>query len=582
MSINKVRYKINDKAKCLQEDYNHYLEIRKKVRPWREAGKILILYLIIGSLWILLSDKILASLVSNPDTIKVIQLYKGWFYVLVTGIIFYLIIRGRMELFEQSINEILRGYEDLSTTHEELIAMNDELDVQNSELENNRRMLHHMAYYDTLTGLPNRAFYEEEVVKLIQEAVNTKLKFTLVYIDIDDFKHINDTLGHNIGDCYIKHIGSILARIIKSQHIVARVGGDEFAILLFDVSETTDITQTLENVMKAIRNPWNKDGKSYFVSVSMGVAVYPDHGRNLTVLMQNIDIAMFHRKANGKDGYTLYEPAMANSSLNFIQMSNQLRNAIQKQEFRLYYQPQYNLESGEIIGVEALIRWIHPEKGFISPMEFIPFSEKTGFIVPISQWVFETACKQKAEWNRMGFHGIKMAINLSGYMIMNDGLVEQVKTLIDHYDLSPSEIELEVTETAVMTQLDKAKQQLEALKGLGVSIALDDFGTGYSSLTYLQTLPFDILKIDREFIKCVVKEDEERYIFKAIIELAHNLGLKVVAEGVETIEQNQFLHNNKCDIGQGYYFSRPVPAKDVVLLFEKQFKSCIINNTNIN
>jgi diguanylate cyclase (GGDEF)-like protein len=567
MSINKAGYQIDDKVKYLQEEYNQYIDMRKKLRPKREACKILLLYLLVGSLWILLSDKILHILVSNPESIKVIQLYKGWFYVIITGIIFYLIIKRRMDLFDQSIIEILKGYEELSTTHEELIAMNDEMDAQNSELENNRRMLHHMAYNDSLTGLPNRSFFEKEVIKLIEDAMNTKLNFTLVYLDIDDFKHINDTLGHNIGDCYIKHTGAILARTIKKPHIVARLGGDEFAILLYDVCKTSEITSTLDLVLGAIRKPWDKDGKSYFVSVSMGVAVYPDHGRNFTALMQNIDIAMFHRKENGKDGYTIYEPSMANSSLNFIQMSNQLRKAINQQEFQLYYQPQYNLESGEIIGVEALIRWLHPEKGFISPMEFIPFSEKTGFIVPISEWVFETACKQKAEWNKVGHKEIKMAINLSGYMITEDGLIDQIKSLIETYNLNPNEIELEVTETAVMTRLDKAKLQLQALKELGVSIALDDFGTGYSSLTYLQTLPFDILKIDREFIKNVAKEDEERYIFKAIVELAHNLDLQVVAEGVETIEQNLFLQNHKCDIGQGYYFSRPIPGEDVVLLF---------------
>jgi EAL domain-containing protein (putative c-di-GMP-specific phosphodiesterase class I) len=271
---------------------------------------------------------------------------------------------------------------------------------------------------------------------------------------------------------------------------------------------------------------------------------------------------MFYQKEHGKDGYTIYEKRMFEKTLHNIVLNNQLKEAIERKEFILHYQPQFDLATGKLLGVEALIRWIHPEQGFISPAEFIPFSEQTGQIIPISEWVLKEALRQKTEWESKGYPHIKMAINLSGYIFNDKENFDSMCKLLVEMQINPDEIEIEVTETAVMMELEKAKQCLHKLKDLGISIAMDDFGSGYSSLNYLQMLPFDVLKIDKEFIKNI-KNEKETHIYQMVVDLAHKLGLSVVAEGIETVDQKDFLISHNCDIGQGYFFSRPMAAKDI-------------------
>jgi len=430
--------------------------------------------------------------------------------------------------------------------------------------------LHMLAYYDNLTGLPNRQLFEVEVVKNLSKLEKLREKAALIYLDIDDFKNINDTMGHSIGDLLVRHVGDVLSEEIVSPHIIARLGGDEFAILLVEVYDESTIVKELELLLEKLRRPWNFGSKSFYITVSMGVAIYPEHGTNFLSLTKNADTAMYHIKDRGKDAIGVFESSMYEKTLSYIEMGNELRFAMANHQFRLYYQPQFDLITGKIIALEALIRWDHPKRGFIPPMEFIPYAEKTGHIVEIGEWVLKTACTQKKAWEKAGYPHIKMAINLSSQMVSESGLVTRIEKILKDCKMDPWEIELEVTETAIITELDKAREVLQSLKELGISIALDDFGTGYSSLTYLQTLPLDILKIDREFLKHVVCEDEEIYIFKAIVDLAHNMGLKVVAEGVETKEQKSFLINNNCDIAQGYYFCRPIPAWEIEMLFNQE------------
>lgn len=423
--------------------------------------------------------------------------------------------------------------------------------------------LENMAYYDSLTHLPNRTFFEEEVNRQINTAQTQHKKMIFIYLDIDNFKHINDTMGHAAGDQLIVYIAAILMRHIDKPDLVARVGGDGFGIMLYDIQDAQKVILKMDSILEAIRKPWVIEKQEFFISVSIGAAIYPEHGTDLAALMQNADTAMFHVKDNGKDGFCIFSSEMREKTWQYIRMSNQLRSAINNKEFSLYYQPQIDLKDGSVVGIEALIRWIHPKEGFIPPMAFIPFAEEAGYITQIEEWVFQTACEQKKKWERQGYRLVRMCINLSSKMLMQEGVVEKLKEIFHVYDINCSEIELEITETAVIVDLDRAIEVLKQLKALGIHIALDDFGTGYSSLTYLQKLPIDRLKVDREFIKNIRDENEESYIFKLIIDLAHNLGLKVVAEGVETEEQLAFLKKNNCDIGQGYHFSRPVPREEL-------------------
>ncbi len=440
-----------------------------------------------------------------------------------------------------------------------------------TERINLEKKLHTMAYYDPLTQLPNRTMLQEKVDNIIKARKDQKSKIAFIYIDIDNFKHINDTLGHAVGDKLLIYISNILSYNIKEPNIVSRLGGDEFGIILTDINNIDDINNEIYNILKLIRRPWTLEKHEFFISTSMGVAMYPDHGENLATLMQNADTAMSNIKEKGKDGFKIYSEDMLETTWKYIQMSNELRYAINNNQFLLYYQPQIDLNTNKIIGVEALIRWKHPEKGFISPMEFIPFAEKTGYINEIGDWVFKTACDQKRRWNTQGNLDIKISINLSSKMLVQKDLVSNIERVLNECNMKCCDIELEITETAIMADLEKAVEVLNNLKKLNLTIALDDFGTGYSSLTYLQKLPIDVLKVDREFIKDIVDDDDESYILKSIIDLAHNLGLKVVAEGVESKTQLDYIRNKGCDIVQGYYFSKPVSVTDMDKLLKKKY-----------
>jgi diguanylate cyclase (GGDEF)-like protein len=384
-------------------------------------------------------------------------------------------------------------------------------------------------------------------------------------MDLDNFKHINDTMGHSIGDSYIQFVAKLLGDEIKTPDVVVRLSGDQFAFLIHTDGGKQNLYEWFGQLLQIIRNPWNYNDQKFVITGSLGVAFYPEHGEDFSTLMQNSDIAMFYQKEHGKDGYTSFETQMFEKTLHNIILNNQLKEAIERNEFILHYQPQFDLTTGKILGVEALIRWRHPDQGFISPAEFIPFSEQTGQIIPISEWVLKEALRQKLEWESKGYPHIKMAINFSGYIFNDKEIFDSMCKLLREMQINPDEIEIEVTETAVMMELEKAKHCLHKLKNLGISIAMDDFGSGYSSLNYLQMLPFDVLKIDKEFIKNI-KNEKETHIYQMVVDLAHKLGLSVVAEGIETEEQKEFLISHNCDIGQGYFLSRPVVAQEIECL----------------
>lgn len=809
----------------IHTQFAHFLEVRSNVRPRYEALKILITYCVTGGLWVLLSDRLLAEIMPDPVLFQKAQLYKGWIFVGISGLVYFFIILNSLNLFKAAVDKIFEGYQSLTSSHEELMVMDEELTQQFEELETHRNALmvsdqryrlavegsndgiwdwdfesdtyffslkwkaafgyqdddlpnsiqtwksllhpddqarsqeyldrylatkegfyqntyrlrckngqyrwilsrgkgvwdisgkpvrlagshtditeqirlqeflrsqtelseniiddspimvlildpngtifrinpfaeyvtgyskeealginlidllmpkdssnemyqfleslrtgkylgsteieiackngscssilwsgntlhredgklqgavliglditdrrymedrlHQLAYHDSLTKLPNRTLLEETAQRAINLAERDGSMMAFIYLDIDNFKHINDSMGHSAGDQLIIHLGEILSREIQQPNMVARLGGDEYAILLTDVESRADVTERLSHLLKCMREPWWVNGNRFFITVSMGVAFYPQHGYDLSTLMQNADTALFHIKESTKDGYCLFTVEMREKTWQYIQMSNELGSAISNGEFQLYYQPQIELETQRVVGFEALIRWLHPQRGFIPPADFIPFAEKTGHIGRISSWVLDTALNQQRIWEQKGIPCMKMCINLSGLSLTQEGLVEEIERVLISHGENFCELEIEITETSFITNLERAMEVLQRLRALGISISLDDFGTGYSSLTYLQKLPIDILKIDREFLKNIRSHNEDSFIFKTIVELAHNLGLKVVAEGVETEEQLAYLRRTGCDIGQGYYFSRPLPANQVEHFFKE-------------
>jgi diguanylate cyclase (GGDEF) domain len=420
-----------------------------------------------------------------------------------------------------------------------------------------------LAYYDTLTELPNRVLFELKVKDLINEKIKSNTKFALVYMDIDNFKHINDTLGHMSGDLFLKYISDILKSRIKAPDFAARLSGDEFAIILESINDKDDVIERIQSLLKHLRKPWMLDNQEFFISFSIGIAMYPEHGDNLSLLLKNSDIAMYCVKKNMKDDYCFYSDEIQAENVKQIRMINELRHAIDNEEFALVYQPIVNLRSGKLIGVESLVRWIHPIKGVISPMEFIPLAEETGLIHEIGKWVLKTALFQKKSWEDQGYPHIKMSVNISGKRVTNNDFISEVRQLILKTNLSSDEIQLEVTETAVMEDINASTKVLKELRDMGVKIALDDFGTGYSSLTYLERLPIDIVKLDRNFIKGISNVGQSNVIIQSVIKLTHDLNLGIVAEGIELKDQLEFLKLNNCDYGQGYLFSKPVTEKEI-------------------
>lgn len=422
-----------------------------------------------------------------------------------------------------------------------------------------------MAYIDKLTELPNRLLFEEKVNELIEVKKLTNEGFALIYMDIDNFKHINDMLGHEFGDLLLKAIANILKDFIKSPNFVARSGGDEFAIIFDNIKDRKSVVNEVERLLKELRRSWSINSQDFYVSYSVGISVYPEHGINLSSLFKSADIAMYYVKKGMKDNYCFYSLEIENKNLNLIKKVNYLRQAIKKKEFYLLYQPIIDLNSGEVIGGEALIRWNHPIIGNIPPMEFIPLAEESGLINDIDKWVLETVLTHKKEWKEKLNSNIKISINMSGKKVTSDKVISEIRDLLNERNINPKEIQFEVTETSIMKDLEHSTYILRKIKELGIGIALDDFGTGYSSLTYLKKLPIDIVKLDREFINNVINKESDLVIVEHIINLIHDLNLEIVAEGIEIEEQRLILRERKCNYGQGYLFSKPIAKEE----FEK-------------
>jgi len=429
--------------------------------------------------------------------------------------------------------------------------------------------INYLAYYDSLTGLPNRALFIERLNESIAKTQKENGKGALLFLDLDNFKAVNDTLGHSYGDLLLENVGIALRKHMGKNDTVARLGGDEFIILIPRLEEISAVEVLAGTLVNAFRIPWKLMGYEFHITASVGVTIFPDHGQDEQTLLKNADSAMYKAKEQGKNNYQFYTESMNAKIIERLEMENSLHNALERGEFILHYQPQVEICTGRIVGVEALLRWNHPAKGLVSPLKFIPLAEATGLIVPIGEWVLHTACKQAVSWQKMGLPPRIVAVNLSARQFQQQNLVEIIRRVLDETGLDPQWLELEITESIAVMDLEFAVSMLHRLRDMGIRIALDDFGTGYSSLCYLKSLPINSLKIDKTFVHDMTENLNEEAIAKAVINLARSLNLMVTAEGVETKEQLVLLKEHLCSRAQGYLFSKPLPPEEVLSLLRK-------------
>lgn len=424
-----------------------------------------------------------------------------------------------------------------------------------------------LAYHDPLTGLPNRALFHTLLSQALAKAQRHHRLGAVLFIDLDRFKNINDTLGHPVGDLLLKEAATRLMACLRQSDTIARLGGDEFTILLEEIAHERDAIIVAQKILAALAEPFNLAGHEVFVTASIGISLFPHDGNDVEALLKNADTALYRTKEQGRNGYTLYTAEMNALALKRMALENSLRRAVERSEFLLHYQPRVALDTGRVICVEALLRWQHPELGLVMPDQFISLAEETGLIMPVGEWVLRTACAQAKAWQASGFPALRVSVNLSARQFSQPGIVAQVAKALSDAGLAPNSLELELTESTVMQDAEDAIAKLNALKQLGVYLSIDDFGAGYSSLEYLKHFPIDTLKIDRSFVQDVPGNSDDGAIVRAIIAMAHSLKIKVTAEGVETAEQLGFLRAYQCDEMQGYYFGMPLPTHEFLKLF---------------
>lgn len=432
-----------------------------------------------------------------------------------------------------------------------------------NEINGYQKDLTKQAHYDALTGLPNRVLFQKQVNDLIDSIKNDKNNkaFAVLFIDLDRFKIINDTMGHSTGDSLLKEVAIRLENCLPEKAIVSRFGGDEFTVLFNDIKSKDLVHELAQKINETILKPFSLKNNEYYISTSIGISMYPLDGGNSELLIKNSDIAMYKAKESGKSNYVFYQNEFNHQPIRRLQLENNIRKALELEEFQVYYQPKIKMPSEEIGGMEALIRWSHPEMGTISPAEFIPLAEETGLINPIGKWVLREACRQNKKWQEEGLPPVVMAINISAYQFHYGSLVQTVTEVLRETGLAGEWVELELTESLLINNEEYVLKSIESLKKLGIKISIDDFGTGYSSLSYLKRFPIDTIKIDRSFIKDIVNNKEMKSITKAIITMGHGLDCKLVAEGVETEEQKALLKHYKVDQIQGYYYSAAVSTE---------------------
>lgn len=486
-------------------------------------------------------------------------------------------VYGRIYLSDKENGELFGKQDEdlaLSFAHSLSLVLDNAREIE--EVKQARQSLDYMAHFDHLTGLPNRTLLKDRVDQAIYHAHRNQCMIGVLFLDLDNFKVVNDTIGHTCGDALLKSVSQRISDCLREGDTAVRLGGDEFIVLLPDLSDTQDAAKVADKILELLKSPFMIERHEVYASASIGISIYPHNAKNMEGLLSTADGAMYYAKKLGKNNYQFFTPEMNSSAQKYLKLEKHLRRALEQDEFVLHYQPQVDVKTGMIIGMEALIRWMSPELGMVSPADFIPLAEDTGLIVPIGAWVLKMACLQARFWQQNGFP-VRVAVNLSSrqfHQVQNQQqsqhpLLDAVLTALDEADLPPELLELEITEGILMQQLDATMDILNTLKNIGVRLSIDDFGTGYSSLSYLKRFPIDILKIDKSFVNDITTDPSDKAIVAAITAMAQQLKLEVVAEGVETLAQLEFLRELQCNFVQGYYFSKPVSSDKVMSVHQQ-------------
>ena len=429
-------------------------------------------------------------------------------------------------------------------------------------LRDNEDTLRRLAFYDQLTGLPNRALFNDRLELAIAQAQRSNRYVAVMFIDVDRFKLINDSLGHSAGDALLRELADRIKASLRRSDTLARLGGDEFIVLLPSLSDSTDAATVAQKILRAVSIPFSVGHQEWYATVSIGISLSPDDGSDAETLIKNADAAMYRAKDRGRDGYEMYTPELHARALRRVTLENELRMAMSRGEFVMHYQPLLDFTTGAIRGAEALIRWQHPSRGLLLPAEFIPVAEETGLIVPIGQWAIRHACQAAKNWQTATGRKLRMSVNLAARQFQHVDLIDQIRDILNETGLDASLLDIEITESSAMIQTDQTTAILEQLKELGVSVSIDDFGTGHSSLGTLKRFPIDTLKIDRTFVQDITTDRRDSALVQAIVALGEALAVKVVAEGVETEEQRTLLKTHGCDGFQGFVFSKAIPSED--------------------
>ncbi|ACK71527.1 diguanylate cyclase/phosphodiesterase [Gloeothece citriformis PCC 7424] len=442
-----------------------------------------------------------------------------------------------------------------------------------TERKRTEQKLKYQAFHDVLTGLPNRIWFNQQLIAALNNAKRQETPLAILFLDLDGFKNINDTLGHTFGDQVLQKFGKRLLGSVRAGDTVCRWGGDEFVVLLPYISHTEDSIKLAQRILDVLKHPFEIQKQQFYIKTSMGISIYPQDGEDGETLLKNADAALYRAKERGRNHFQFYSTTMTTKASLVLRLENLLHRALENQELSLYYQPQVKIKTGEITGIEALLRWTHPELGQVSPHKLIPLAEQTDLIIPIGQWALKTACQQSLDWQKLGIKPLPIAVNFSARQFQQPNLVTLINQVLEETGLAPNLLELEITETTIMQNEDFARQALEELRQMGVHISLDDFGTGYSSLSYLQKFPLTTLKIDQCFTHSLKDNPQDLAIISAIITLGNHLQLRVIAEGVETLQQLEILQRLHCQEAQGFWFSRPLNSEDITQLLKQYFLS---------
>jgi diguanylate cyclase (GGDEF)-like protein len=508
----------------MKKDDDYYREFNMDIKnyvnidPRETSIKISLIYMIIGLLWIVSSDSILKLISPNIEVYNFLQTIKGFIYIGVTTILLYTLIINSINKVKKLTKVLFSNYEELNKTYEELLVAEEDLREHFNQEKEMKEKIYQLAYYDDLTGLTNKHYFQKELEFKLKNDLDYKKKFAIIYLGVDNFKKINNTVGYCYGDKLLQAISKKLLEFKDKIDIISRFSGDEFILLISDFNDNNYPIQVARSIINSTNSLWNDGVIDYYINISLGIAIYPEHGKDYDALLTNANTAMHVVKENGGNHFEVYNERINLKKLEYLNIENDLRKAITNNELILYYQPKVCFKSKKIFGVEALIRWKHPQKGMISPLKFIAIAEKNGLVKDIGNWVIREVCEQVEKWINKGYKKIKVSINLSPMEFRQKNLVENINEIFSDRNIDTTYIEFEITENAVFENIDESIEIINSIKELGVKISLDDFGTGYSSLSYLRDLPIDILKLDKSFMRDL-KSQKNKSIIKSMIDL---------------------------------------------------------------